>query len=199
MSLYIETIKLLDGELTNLQFHQRRFEETRSRALGLSTHPTLEQVIQVPDGMRNGLLKCRVVYGKEIIRIEFQPQEKRLVQSLKMVHSDTISYEYKMSDRSALNELYNLRGSCDDILIIKNGCVTDSSFANVVFLNDGRWFTPDTPLLPGTMRASLLARGDLDIMRITPDDLGKFQKARLINAMNNLFEGNEIPIEAIMY
>ena len=199
MSPYIETIKLLDGELKNLQYHQLRFERTRSLTLGLKTHPKLGQVIQIPGGLEAGLLKCRVTYGKEIELIEFEPHERRLVRSLKLVVSDTISYGYKFFDRTALDLLFRLRGTCDDILIVKKGCISDSYYANAAFWDGNGWFTPDTPLLPGTMRASLLNEGVIETRKITPEDLGIFQNIRLINAMNSLYDGPEIPIDAVKY
>jgi 4-amino-4-deoxychorismate lyase len=199
MSPYIETINLLDGVLRNLQYHQERFERTRSEDLRLKSHPELGKIIQIPDGLDLGNYKCRVVYGKEIERIEFEPHVDKTIKSLKLVSSDTIFYGYKFADRSALDLLFRLRGSCDDIVIVKNGCITDSYYANVIFWNGVGWYTPDTPLLPGTMRASLLADGSIAEQRIRPDDLSKFQKLRLINAMNDLNGGQELPIEAVKY
>lgn len=199
MSLYIETIRLLDGALKNIRYHQERFERTRSHSLGVKSHPQLEQLIQIPDGLEIGLLKCRVIYGKEIQRIEFEPYERRLVSSVKLIVSESILYNYKFAERSALDLLFSRRGACDEIMIVKNGCITDSYYANVAFWDGSKWFTPDTPLLPGTMRASLLDEGVLETRRITVKDLGEFQKLKLINAMNNLHEGPDIPIDALMY
>ena len=72
-----------------------------------------------------------------------------------MIDNDDICYPYKYTDRDNINRLIELRGDCDDILIIKNGMVTDSSYANVVFRDlNGNWVTPSTFLLPGTIRAS---------------------------------------------
>ena len=198
MSPFIETIKLLDGELKNLSYHQARFNRTRSEVLGLEAHPLLISQIPVPDGLDTGLFKCRVLYGKEIERIEYEPHFKLEVNSLKLVASDTVSYGYKYSDRSSLEVLYEQKGNCDDILIVRQGCITDSFYANVA-LHDGElWYTPDTPLLPGTMRASLLDRGSLKEARIMQKELGDFQKIRLINALNTLEEGPEIDIHHVL-
>jgi 4-amino-4-deoxychorismate lyase len=100
-------------------------------------------------------------------------------------------------DRRELEKLLHKRGDCDDILVVKNGCITDSFYANVVFWNGEVWITPDTPLLPGTMRASLLRNGMIRKSRITPEDLAVYQKLKLINAMNDLQEAPEIPIDSI--
>jgi 4-amino-4-deoxychorismate lyase len=197
MSLFIETIKIDQGKLKNLEYHQERFEQTRLRALGLKSHPLLEELIQVPEGLEKGLFKCRVSYEKEIVLVEYEPYTYRKVQSLKIVHSDSIDYSYKYADRSELEKLLQKRGECDDILVVKNACISDSYYANLIFWDGSIWATPDTPLLPGTMRASLLKKGLIKESRITPDDLAGYQKLKLINAMNDLEHAPEISIESI--
>lgn len=197
MSLFIETIQVLNGKLQNLLFHQERFEHTRVQALKLKQHPLLSDAIQLPRGLEKGKMKCRVSYDRDIKLIEFEPYQEWTVRSLKMVYSDAIEYGYKYARRSELEELFHQREDCDDILVIKKGCVSDSFYANVVFWNGKEWMTPDTPLLPGTMRASLLRKGFIGECRITPEDLAGYQKLKLINAMNDLQGAIEIPIESI--
>jgi len=197
MSRFIETIQIQNGELNNLIFHQERFERTRLKALRLKKHPLLSEVIQVPPGLEQGIIKCRVIYDKEIILIEYEPYQVREVHSLKMISSDSIDYGFKYANRSELEELFRQREDCDDILVIKNGCVSDSFYANVVFWDGGEWITPDTPLLPGTMRASLLGKKELRESRIRPEDLAGYHKMKLINAMNDLENAPEISMESI--
>jgi len=197
MSLFIETIQVLNGELQNLLCHQERFERTRKHALRLKKHPLLSEAIQLPRGLEKGKMKCRVSYDRDIKLIEFEPYHERKVRSLKMIYSDSIEYGYKYARRSELEELFHQREDCDDILVIKKGCVSDSFYANVVFWNGKEWMTPDTPLLPGTMRASLLRKGVIRECRITPEDLAGYRKLKLINAMNDLQGAIEIPIESI--
>lgn len=87
--------------------------------------------------------------------------------------------------------LYEQRGTCDDIMIVKNGCITDSYNANLIFFDGRLWWTPDTPLLAGTQRARLLDEKRIFPRRIMPGDLVQFEKAGLINAMLNM---NDMPI-----
>jgi 4-amino-4-deoxychorismate lyase len=197
MSQFIETIQVLHGELQNLVFHQERFERTRQIALGFKRHPPLAELINVPGGLEQVVLKCRVIYEKEIVRIEYEPYRAHKVRLLKMVYSDSIDYGFKYADRSELEELFHQRAECDDILIVKQGCITDSFYANVVFWDGREWITPDTPLLPGTMRSSLLRKGIIGKRRITRSDLAGYQKLKLINAMNDLQNAPDIPIESI--
>jgi 4-amino-4-deoxychorismate lyase len=195
---FIETIRLLDGQLMNLSWHQIRFNRTRSEVFKLSSHPLLSEEIRVPEEAGRGLFKCRVTYGKEIEQTEFEPYRNRKIRSLKIIRSDTVSYPYKSADRSSLEALYDLREDCDDIMIIKKGCITDSFYANVALWDTSGWFTPDTPLLQGTMRDCLLAAGILKEKRIMVSDLGGFQRVRLINAMNPLTESPDILVESVI-
>jgi len=196
---YIETIKVLNGEVKNLRFHQERFIRTRSEMLGLMSHPLLEDEIIIPTHAREGLFKCRVLYDHELTRVEFHPYVRPEIGSLKLISSDQISYSYKSADRSALTALYNLKGPCDDILILKNGWITDSYFANVVLWDGVQWFTPEEPLLAGTMRASLLEMGVIKTAGIRIEDLSRFRSIRLINAFNDLNDSPQIPVGAITW
>ncbi len=197
MSLYFETIQVLKGKLQNLEFHQERFERTRSEALGLRGHPLLSEVIQVPRGLDQGVLKCRLIYHKEVVRIEYEPYRAHQVRSLRLIHADSIAYRFKNADRGELEALFHQRGTCDDILMVKNGCISDSFYANVIFWDGKAWVTPNTPLLPGTMRASLLKKDEIRECRITVEDLAGYQKLKLVNAMNDLQHASEIPIDSI--
>ena len=194
---FIETIKVLDGEVMNLPCHQARFERTRSEMLGLKKHPQLDNEIHVPLTAQRGLFKCRILYDHSEVRVEFHPHIKPEISSLKLVSSDQISYAYKSADRSALSALFNQRGSCDDILIIKKGRITDSYFANVVLWDGFRWLTPVKPLLEGCMRASLLKAGVINTADIQLKDLPLYKSIRLINALNDWSDAPQIPVEAI--
>jgi 4-amino-4-deoxychorismate lyase len=78
------------------------------------------------------------------------------VSSLHLIESDTINYTYKSTHREELNALYAQRGMADDILIVKDGYLTDTSIANIALYDGHTWFTPAHPLLQGTKRAELL-------------------------------------------
>ena len=196
---FIETIKVLDGEVKNLPCHQARFERTRSEMLGLKKHPQLDNEIHVPLTAKRGLFKCRIIYDHSEVRVEFQPHLKPEISSLKLISSDQISYTYKSADRSALSALFKQRGSCDDILIIKKGRITDSYFANVVLWDGSRWLTPEKPLLEGCMRASLIKAGVIDIADIQLNDLPRYKSIRLINALNDWSDAPQLAVEALSW
>jgi len=107
----------------------------------------------------------------------------RPVHSLRLVTCDEIDYSYKSTDRQCLNDLFAQRGGHDDILIIRDGLLTDTSICNVALWNGTSWITPARPLLCGTMRAYLLDKGLVQAEDIPVEDLPKYTRIRLFNAL----------------
>jgi 4-amino-4-deoxychorismate lyase len=87
----------------------------------------------------------------------------------------------------------------EEILIVKNGLVTDTSFSNIVFYDGSDWITPDPPLLKGTKRTRYLRDGEIRTMKIRSSDISHFEKARLINAMLDLDDSADIHIRDINF
>ncbi len=200
MSLLLETIKIENGQIRNLEWHNKRFNASRKALLGISEYIDLESVIKVPDDLGNGIYRCRLLYGREIEEVQFHPHLYRTVRSLKMIQCNDIEYEYKFADRRKFEYLYELRESCDEILIIKNGFITDTSISNVVFsLSDGWWLTPHRPLLKGTMRAYLLETGQIAEAVLGVEDLPLLTGARMINCMMDLESGPVIEMDQIVF
>ncbi|TAL37243.1 MAG: hypothetical protein EPN93_06005 [Spirochaetes bacterium] len=183
MSLLLESIRVQDGALFNAHLHNERMNRSRRALFGCGGDVDLRAMVRVPEEFRAGLVKCRVLYRADIERIEFAHYTRRTVRSLRLVRSDTIEYSHKYADKSALQALLALRNGCDDILIVKHGLVTDTSFSNIAFFDGARWVTPAEPLLEGTRRAGLLAQGSLFEEDIRERDLSRFRAARCINCM----------------
>ena len=71
----------------------------------------------------------------------------------------------------------------EDVLIVKDGCLTDTSIANVALYDGKMWCTPSHPLLRGTKRAELLDKKIIVEKDIPQAHLGKYSKIMLFNAM----------------
>jgi len=183
MCRLVESIKVEGGQLIHIERHNLRFNEARREAFGVEQAVNLQDLIVIPDSLSDEVYKCRVLYKKQIETIEFQPYTPRNVETLRLVDGGAIDYHLKLENRKALNELLLQKGEADDILIVKDGCITDTSYANIAFFDGTQWFTPDTYLLNGTQRRRLLAEGILTKARITPADLAKYTAAKPINAM----------------
>lgn len=195
MSQFLETIKLLDGEFYNLEYHQQRLSNTCSHFNLMDFK--LDRVLKDQAIPRKGLYKCRIIYGADGAKFECIPYHAKSVKSLKLVESDSINYQYKWEDRREMNHLFNLKGNADDVIIVKNGFVTDASYANLLFWDGKNWFTPEQPLLKGTQREFLIKNELIKQSTISITDLRKFEKVKLINSMLGM-QGPEISVSNII-
>jgi 4-amino-4-deoxychorismate lyase len=180
----LETIKAVDGEILHLKYHQDRLNRSMA-ALGYDAHYELKELLDPPE---TGSYRCRVVYDNHTIDICYLPYSTKKIRSLKVVHDDTIEYALKYHNRDALNTLFQQRAQCDDVLIIKNGYVTDSTIANVAFYDGKRWLTPKNPLLKGTTRQRLLDSSWLVERAIKVTELKNYQQSALFNALMGFVE-----------
>ena len=197
MCLLFETIKVFERKLFNIDYHNQRFNRTRRLLFGSVEEIDLNKIISIPDDIDKGLYKCRITYDeKEFGEAEFSPYKLKRISSLKIVHCEKIDYSFKYSDRSVINDLLSKKGNCDDILIIKNGFVTDTSICNIVFYDGTDWITSSTPLLKGTMRTKLMQGNKIIEKKIKEKDLKRYRSAALINAFRDL-GNNQIPMQNI--
>jgi 4-amino-4-deoxychorismate lyase len=194
---FVETIKIENGKIYNLDFHQDRMKKTAFFHYG--TKPKINiDITAIPTHLQKERIKCRVLYSADITAIEFHPYQLRKIQSLKMVEDNNIEYNHKSVDRSVLNNLFEQRAEADDIMIVKNGKITDSLFANFVFETfAGELFTPKTYLLEGTKRKFLLQNAIIKEKEITPTDISSYKKVYLINAMIDIEDDIFVPAESI--
>lgn len=195
MCQFIETIRIENGKALNLGFHNYRFNKTRRDIFECNLPVNLADYIQPGEYVER--TKCRIEYQDEVEKVEYQPYTIRPVKSLRMVTSDGLDYTYKSSNRQKLDELFKQKGEADDILIIRDGFLTDTSIANIALWNGEQWETPEKPLLEGTMRASLLGKGLIVPAAIRPHDLSRYSRVRLFNAMIGFGE-IELPVQHIL-
>lgn len=197
MCRFIETIRVVDGVPCNLPYHIARVERTcRHFWNGGPTIPFEEIVRNVT--FPSGVSKLRFVYDENGVHdVSCERYVPRKIENLQLVYNDDIDYSFKISDRSALN-LLKQRSKADEIIIVRQGMITDTSYTNIVFFDGNQWFTPSTPLLPGTMRASLLDRHTIRERDIRVDDLPLFRSLALVNAMMPLGQ-LVLPMSSIMY
>lgn len=183
--LFIETIKVKDGIFYNLPLHIARLERTAIHFFGSAPSLHLSKDM-IPEELRAGLVKCRVTYDSRIVFVEFESYSFRRIESLTLVEDNAIDYTYKSADRNSLNKLFSKRGQGDDILIVRNGLITDTSYANIVLKNANGFYIPKSYLLGGIKRQYLLQQGIARESDISIADLSSFSKLYLINSMIDL-------------
>ena len=199
MSLLLETICIEYRQIRNPDYHNRRMNSARKDLFGIRSELDIRTIIKIPIGMGMGLFKCRILYDNRIREVQVLPHHPKPVRTLKLVMEDSIDYRYKYADRKRLESLLLQKGICDDILIVKNGCISDTSYSNIIFRTaGGTWVTPDTPLLRGTMLQYLLEEGEISEKRIVVEDLTAYTEARMINCMMDLESGSVIDMNHII-
>jgi len=175
--LLMETIKIKDGLIHNLSYHQERFTRSRVAIYGTTNKLNLKEYIYPPT---KGLYRCRILYANNIHSVKYIPYVPKVISCLKLV-SSRIDYDYKYANRDELNSL--LVNGYDDILIEKDGYITDTSIANIAFYDGKQWVTPKNPLLKGTTRQKLIDDGFLQTRQIKPNDIYNYTQVALMNAM----------------
>lgn len=189
-----ETICLENGKLQNMAFHQQRYQQSLATFYGKSAvkiYDLLAEIHKTPEfftALLPPLVRCRIAYNKDSLQIQFFPYQRKTYRTFQAVICDDIDYSLKYQNRLLLNALLAQKQDCDEIMIIKNGKVTDCSIGNLIFRQGKNWITPDEPLLNGTQRQFLLAQGKIKEQPIFAEDVVQFDEIRLINAMNTLLD-----------
>jgi len=184
---FIETLKIIDGKPINLAYHHERIIRTIGHDIDFN--------IEIKDSnLLIGKVKYRFVYNaKGIIDVSYKRYNIVPISSLKIVESNNIDYHKKYENRDSLNKLLELKDNCDDILIIKNGLLTDTSYCNIILKNKEELITPSNCLLKGTKRAYLLDKRIIKEKVISLDEIANYDSIILINAMIDIEDNLIIP------
>lgn len=177
--MLLETIRCEHGRLSHLSYHQQRVNVSLKQ-LGSTTQYDLASLITPPD---DTLYRCRIIYDDKSINIQYLPYQKRVIHTLQLIQADGLDYTLKYADREELDKLFTQKGSADDILVVQNGLITDTSIANIALFDGTQWLTPREPLLKGTTRARLLEEKKIFESDIYLKDLGQYTSFALMNAM----------------
>lgn len=195
--LFIETFAIRNGAIVNFSLHKQRILFTL-QAHGMKQDYWLqcsENSFSLPKSPN--VYKGRIVYGETMYDFSAIPYNPKKVNSLQVVENNQINYTYKYAERSSLNALLENCNGADEILIVKNGFLTDTSYTNVVFFDGVNCYTPKTYLLNGTQRRYLLSKGIISEISISIKDMNFFKSVFLINALLDWEHKIEIPIKAI--
>ena len=185
-----------DGHPCLLSLHEERMNRTRAAFFPEASLASLADCFS--EGMAGaGVWKWRLVYDREGIReCTCTPYRLRPVSSLRLVEADKVDYAYKFLDRSALERCFARRGDADDVLLVRDGLLTDTSIANIALYDGRQWCTPAHPLLCGVKRRSLLESRIITERDIRAEELGRYSLVRVFNALIDWGEV-ELPVSAI--
>ena len=175
---FIETI-LIKDTIQNLELHNKRMNKTRKYFYDVEELNLIDYIELKPNK------RVRVLYDREILKVEYFDLQEREFNNFKIVYSD-IDYSFKSENRDELNSL-KVSGY-DEVIIVKNGYITDTTISNLAFFDGKEWHTPTNPLLKGTKREELLNKGFLKEKNIELSHLKTYKKFAMMNAIIGFYE-----------
>ncbi|MBK8054959.1 MAG: aminotransferase class IV [Saprospiraceae bacterium] len=186
MSLLVETIKLDHGCFINADLHEHRLNLARKFLFGILKPLSLVGYLRSLDVPVDGHYKCRIIYAEDIVDYQISPSIIRTISTLRLVTNNDIVYSFKFLKRVDLDALFLEKGNADEILVCRNGLITDAYYYNVVFQKGDDYFTPSSPLLEGIQRQFLLNTQRISKKNIKAGDIYKYDYIHLINALTPL-------------
>lgn len=197
MSQFIESIKVEDQEIFLLEFHQKRINQTFSH-FGKEGSIDLKKIYEHLEHDEDGLFKLRLVYDLDKkIRTQMIPYAIPEIHDFQLIENNSYDYSFKFEDRKELDKM-KMKAKAEEIIIVKNNHITDTSFSNLLFLKGKDWFTPSTYLLNGVQRQNLLKQKKIKETEITLQNIKQFSHFQLINALNDFDDMFVYPIDRII-
>ncbi|WP_294310559.1 aminotransferase class IV [uncultured Chryseobacterium sp.] len=197
MSQFIESIKVEDQEIFLLEFHQKRVDQTFAH-FGKEGSIDLAKIYKHLEHDEDGLFKLRIVYDLDKkIRTQMIPYAIPELEDFQLVENNSFDYSFKSEDRKELERM-KMKSKAEEIIIVKNNHITDTSYSNLLFKKGKDWFTPSTYLLNGVQRQNLLKHKKIKETEITLQNLNEFSHFQMINALNDFDENFIYPIDRII-
>lgn len=189
---FIETIRIKNGRPENMEGHIERMRTTAEH-FGFLPPKVPELSVIMPGYLKTGLTKCRLLYDRLIREIKFEAYKPKKISSFVLVDAGSLDYAFKYADRRVLECEDRKFNGFEEVIFLKDGFLTDTSFSNIVFRKGKEFVTPTTFLLNGTRRQYLLKSGHIKEEEVHMTELGEYDELILINAMMGLKDGLHFP------
>jgi 4-amino-4-deoxychorismate lyase len=178
-----ESIRVDNGQIPLLNFHQKRVDISYSSVFKKVNTYNLQECIK-PFLKKDGIQKCRFIYDDKKYRIEiidYQIIEPKRIGWLRI--DPNFNYSFKYYDRNFFNKIKESYSGFNEIILVKNDLITDSTYCNLIVYAKGKWIVPQTCLLNGVERTRIISAYNFPIEPITIDEFLSAKEYKLINAM----------------
>ena len=192
-----ESICVENYQIKLSEFHQKRMDNSYLKLFNVKNKWSIKKIFESLKIESKNKYKLRINYSQSKYSISLNKYFKKKISSLQCLELNDYSYDLKYTDRSIIEKNYKLKSLSDDILIIKNGLVTDSSYCNIVFFDGLSWVTPKYPLLKGVQRNFLLKNKIIFKKKIKVSDISKYKSFVLINSMTEFNTNDAVNINKI--
>ena len=186
MFSFLETICIQDGKAKHLDFHQMRVNDTFDQFFPEWEPLDLEELVAKQSLPIEGTHRLRITYQEDPETIEIIPYTHKEVKRFALVDTGEIDYGLKWSERGFFQTFLEAHPEADEVIFVKNGKLQDCSIANLAFLKEGIWYTPEDPLHWGTTRARLIIEEEVEETDILVEELESYERVCLINVFRPL-------------
>lgn len=192
-----ETLLIKDGIPQNIAYHQQRFNLACREFFKVDPFLNLIEVIIPPIMNCDEILRCRLDYNQSDYQVNFFTYKPKQITEFQVIETQQLDYQFKYRDRTFFQSLPT--NEQREVIIVNNGKVSDCTIGNLLFLKQGKWFSPQDYLLKGTQLSRLLDEKQVELCEITPNNLTNFEQVMLINALNPFDPARAIPIQAVRF
>lgn len=192
----IECLRIENRALSRIEFHLARLEQSADYFGFHFNRTETEQLwYKTAKNYADGTYKYRFLLNSdgtthtEITKISTNNNSITAALAREPISTDDLFLYYKTTNRAIYNHLKNTFTD-ETILWNENGELTEFINGNIVLNINGHLLTPpvSSGLLPGTMRASLLAEKRVSEQILTKKDLYKADYVWLINSVRGFVE-----------
>jgi 4-amino-4-deoxychorismate lyase len=194
MFSFLESICISNGQAQHVDYHQMRVNETFDTFFPEWEPFDVWEEIEKVDLPKEGIHRFRITYTEDPQKIEVLPYEPKIVKTFALVDSGEIDYGFKWAERRFFQQILDAHPEADEVIFHKDGIIQDCTFANLAFLKDGIWYTPEAPMHWGTTRARLLVEDEVEETDILVSELDQYERICLINVFRPLSLENSIAI-----
>jgi para-aminobenzoate synthetase/4-amino-4-deoxychorismate lyase len=206
----LETLRLEAGVLVRRDAHLSRMQRT-ARHFGLRFSPSEARayLAEVAATQPEGVWRLRLVadaqghFSHQLQALPETPAVVVLALATTPIATRGAAAEF-LQHKTTRREIYapftagKPAEAFDVLLWNESGELTECSFGNLAVLLDGHWLTPaiNAGLLPGVLRAELLAQGRLREARLLKADLARAQGLAFLNSLRGWCPGMLMSVPA---
>jgi len=194
MFSFLETICIQDGQAQHLDFHQMRINETFDQFFPEWESFDVAELVSEKELPAQGTHRLRITYQEDPETIEILPYVKKEIKLFALVETGEIDYGLKWAERGFFQTFLEAHPEADEVIFVKDGKVQDCTVANLAFLKEGIWYTPEDPLHWGTTRARLIIEEELEETDILVEELASYERVCLINVFRKLSLENSLSV-----
>jgi 4-amino-4-deoxychorismate lyase len=194
MFSFLETICISNGQAQHVDYHQMRVNETFDAFFQEWEPFDVQEEIEKIELPKEGIHRLRITYNEDPQSVEVFPYVPKIVKTFALVDSGEIDYGFKWAERGFFQSILDAHPEADEVIFHKDGIIQDCTFANLAFLKDGIWYTPEAPMHWGTTRARLLVEDQVEETDILVDEIDQYERICLINVFRPLTIENSIAI-----